>query len=272
MTTSPARAFHEELARLLARGERVAIATVVRARGSHPRHAGAKMLVRADGRSRYSVGGGALEASVVKDCLEVLAGAAAPGVRAYELAETGERSVGMTCGGTVEVFVEVEEPGARLYVFGAGHVGRALAQVASLLALPVTVVDDRSEWLDPAAFPEGAALHRCGPDYAADLPAVPSRALAAVMTRCHATDVNVMQALARSAPRYVGMIGSRRKVLRAFEALEERGVSRAWLDTVRAPIGLDIGADTPGEIAVAVGAEIVAALSGVATRPEAPRP
>ena len=164
-------AVHEDLARLLGEGRRVAVATVVRARGSHPRAVGAKMLVCEDGTALHTIGGGPLEASVIADCREALAGAG-PGLRRYDLAETGEDAVGMTCGGSVEIFVDVEEPPVRLVVFGAGHVGRAVARAAHVAGLALTVVDDRAEWLAPEAFPPGTALHRCGRDYAADLPEV----------------------------------------------------------------------------------------------------
>jgi xanthine dehydrogenase accessory factor len=252
--------FHQELARLLAQGERVAVATVVRARGSHPRETGAKMLVRADGTTAFTIGGGALEAAVTADCQAALAGAVR-GVKSYALTEGGPNTVGMTCGGSVEVFIDVEEPAPRMIVFGAGHVGRALAALAPTLGMALTVVDDRADWLLPERFPAGAALHRCGRDYASDLPDA-TGAYVAVMTRCHATDVNVVGALAGTAPSYVGVIGSRRKVLRAFGVLEQRGLDRAWLETIHAPIGLDIGAETPGEIALAIAAEIVAVRRG----------
>lgn len=251
--------FHEELVRLLSAGERVAVATVVRGRGSRPRSAGAKMIVRGGGRSLFSIGGGALEASVIADCREVLAGGSAT-LKRYELTEAGHESVGMTCGGSMEVFIELQEPPQRLVVFGAGHVGRALAGAAAVAGFSLLVVDDRADWLDVRAFPEGVAFHRCERDYASDLPVLRGSDCVAVMTRCHATDVAVLLRVARVAPRYVGMIGSKRKVVTAFEALEREGVAREWLDTVHAPIGLDIGAQTPGEIGLAVAAELVQAL------------
>jgi len=267
-------AVHEALARLLAEGRRVAVATVVRARGSHPRAVGAKMLVPDAGAPLFSIGGGPLEASAIADCRAALDGAPV-GVHRYDLTEAGDDSVGMTCGGSVEVFVDVEEPPQRLFVFGAGHVGRAVAAAAHVAGLLVEVVDDRAEWLDPAAFPAGARLHRCSADYASSLPAIPREALAVVMTRCHATDVVVLRSLSEARPRHVGFMGSRRKVLRAFALLRSQGVDAAWLETLRAPIGLALGAETPGEIAIAVVAEVVAVLrapEGSVTPSEAARP
>ncbi len=254
-------AFHEDVARLLAEGRRVAIATVVTARGSRPREVGAKMIVADDGEALHSIGGGPLEASVIADCRAALAGDG-PRVRRYDLNESGDDSVGMTCGGAVEIFIDVEEPPQRLFVFGAGHVGRAVARAAEVAGLAITVVDDRAEWLQSEAFPPGTALHRCARDYASDLPLVASGACAVIMTRCHDTDMAVLEALSSPKPRYVGFMGSRRKVLRAFRVLESRGVSAEWLRTIRAPVGLALGAETPGEIAIAVIAEIVGALRG----------
>ena len=257
-------ALAEGLARLLAEGRRVAVATVVRGKGSHPRAVGAKMLVPDQGPTLLSIGGGALEAAVIADCRALLRGGGEPGVRRYELAEGSDDAVGMTCGGTVEVFLDVESPPQRLFVFGAGHVGRAVAVAARVAGLAITVVDDRAEWLDPAAFPPGTALHRCAPDYADSLPEVPSDACALVMTRCHETDVTVLGRLARFRPRHVGFMGSRRKVARAFDALRAASVDEAWLRTVSAPLGLPIGAETPGEIAIAAVAQVVAVLRGAA--------
>lgn len=261
------RAVHEELVRLLRAGHRVCVATVVGGRGSRPRRPGARMLVVEDGPTLFTIGGGPLEATVTADCREVLRGAQ-PGVRRYDLTEGGEHGVGMTCGGSVEVFLEVEEAARPLFIFGAGHVGRSLARVASELDLAVTLVDDRAEWLTEQELPARVGRHRCARDYEGDLPEVPPGALAAVMTRCHASDVTVLEALSRTEPAYVGVIGSRRKIARAFRVLEqERGVTRAFLDRVHGPIGLDIGAETPEEIAIAVAAEIVKVVRSAAGRP-----
>lgn len=246
----------------------MAVATIVRARGSHPREVGSKLLVVEGGAALHTIGGGPLEASIIADCRAALSGAG-PGVHRYELAESGENAVGMTCGGSVEAFIDVEEPPHRLVIFGAGHVGRAVARVAHVAGLSLTVVDDRAEWLAAEAFPLGTALHRCGRDYQADLPLVSEAASCVVMTRCHQTDISVLESLANSAAGHVGFMGSKRKVARAFKVLESRGVPRAFLDSVRAPVGLALGAETPGEIGVAVVAELIARLRGAET-PSAP--
>ncbi len=251
------QAFATALARLLAEGRRVAVATVVGGRGSRPRAAGAKMLVPDEGPTELSVGGGALEAAIIADCRDVLAGALDPCVRRYELAESGEAAVGMTCGGSVEVFLDLLEPPHRLVIFGGGHVGRAVAAAARVAGLSITVVDDRAEWLEPSAFPPGTALHRCAADYRSELPVVAPPAGAVVMTRCHATDVEVLARLSERPPAHVGLMGSRRKILRAFAALRERGVADEFLASVQAPIGLRIGAETPGEIGIAVVAQVI---------------
>lgn len=247
---------------MLGEGLRVAVATVIRARGSHPRSVGAKMLVVEGGGIAHSVGGGPLEASIIADARAALAGKG-PGVHGYELSESGDRSVGMACGGSVEVFIDVEEPPQRLVVFGAGHVGRAVAGAASVAGFALTVVDDRPEWLAPEAFPQGTILHRCSRDYASG-PRIRAEDCVAVMTRCHDTDVTVLAAIAASPdmPRYTGLMGSRRKVARAWKLLESQGIARERLGSIHAPIGLAIGAETPGEIAIAVVAEIVAILRG----------
>ncbi|MEM7247091.1 MAG: XdhC family protein [Acidobacteriota bacterium] len=254
-------ALHEELTRRLAGGERLAIATVIEARGSGPREVGTKMLVDVEGRPSFSIGGGPLEASVIAACREALAEGRPRRLR-LDLTEEGERSVGMTCGGTVEVLIEVAAPPRRMVVFGAGHVGRALAQVAANTGFAVEVVDDRPEWLDAQAFPAGVTLNRNRLAHDVELPELADDDCVVVMTRCHATDLEILSALQPRRFAYLGLIGSRRKVITAMGRLREREVEADWLASIHGPIGLDIGAETPAEIAVSILAEVLAVLRG----------
>jgi xanthine dehydrogenase accessory factor len=254
-------AFHEEVARRLREGRRLALATVIARQGSAPRAEGARMIVEADGRTAFSIGGGAFEALVIADAREALASGRSF-EKEYRFREEGEGATGMVCGGSVRVFVEVVVPPEPLFVFGAGHVGRALARVAAPLGFRVIVVDDRESDLRDAELPAGTGRLLAGRDFAEALPEIPAGAYVAIVTRCHKTDLAaVRHALGRGAA-YVGLIGSRRKVATVAARAAEAGLSEADLAALRAPIGLPIGAETPEEIAVSIAAEIIAVRRG----------
>ncbi|HYV19148.1 MAG TPA: XdhC/CoxI family protein [Verrucomicrobiae bacterium] len=254
-------AFHEEVARRLREGHRLALATVIARQGSAPRAEGARMIVEADGRTAFSIGGGAFEALVIADAREALASGRSF-EKEYRFREEGEAATGMVCGGSVRVFVEVVIPPEPLFVFGSGHVGRALARVAAPLGFRVIVVDDREADLREADLPAGTERRLAGRDFAEALPEIPAGAYVAIVTRCHKTDLAaVRHALGREAA-YVGLIGSRRKVATVAARAAEAGLSEADLAALRAPIGLPIGAETPEEIAVSIAAEIIAVRRG----------
>lgn len=238
-------------------GRPCVLATVVRSSGSTPRGAGARMLVRADGSTFGTIGGGAFEATVGVEAGELLkAREGAPTVRRYAFTEHGDDALGMACGGTAEVFLEVVAGGPSLVIFGCGHVGIALARLASAVGFDPVLVDDREEACAAARAAGVGRVHRCDAAWS-DIPAVGAATFVAVVTRCHRTDRLALRAVAGSQARYVGLIGSRRKksvILR--ELAESDGVDAAWLSTVRCPIGLPIGGETPSEIAVSIVAEL----------------
>jgi len=253
--------FFEEVARRLRAGRRLALATVVARQGSAPRDTGARMIVEEDGGITFSVGGGAFEALVIADAREAIR-LGRGFEKDYRFAEEGERATGMVCGGTVRVRVEVVLPPEPLFVFGAGHVGRALARLAVPLGFRVTVIDDRERELRDAALPPEAQRILAGSEFATGLPEIPAGAYVAVVTRCHRTDLEaVRHALGREAA-YVGLIGSRRKVATVAARAAEAGVAQEALEALRAPIGLPIGAETPEEIAVSIAAEMIAVRRG----------
>jgi xanthine dehydrogenase accessory factor len=255
--------FYEEVTRWLRAGRPLAVCTILDRQGSAPRSTGARMIVGADGATSFSVGGGAFEALVIGDARAALA--AGRGFETeYRFTETGEGATGMVCGGSVRVLVEVVEPPAPLFIFGAGHVGRALAHLGARLGFALTVIDDREHELDPARLPEGALLVRAEPEFAGGLPPVPEGAYVAVVTRCHRTDLAALRHAAGRNAAYLGLIGSRRKVATVVERAVEAGTPRAALAGLRAPIGLPIGAETPEEIAVSIAAEMIAVRRGAA--------
>jgi xanthine dehydrogenase accessory factor len=240
-------------------GRRAVLATIVRASGSTPRTIGARMIVRGDGSSFGTIGGGAFEAMVVCDAKELLEGPApAPAVKKYTFTQEGENALGMACGGTAEVLLEPADRGERLIIFGAGHVGLALARLAATVGFAPELVDDRASFCDAARLlPVGRVWH-CDADYVTGAPPLDPACYVAVVTRCHRTDRRALKQVLGRPLRYVGLIGSRRKKTVIFgELATEDGVSPEELARVRCPIGLPIGGETPEEIAVSIVAELL---------------
>lgn len=245
------------------RGDRVALCTVVGVDGSAPRAAGARMLVWADGRSEGTVGGGNFEHQVIREAREALR-MAAP--RRYAVHLT--RDLGMCCGGAMEVYIEPIEPVERLVLFGAGHVARPTAVIAAQLGFTVTVVDEREEWADPAAFPGCAVVCADPRRFAAEL-VVDRRTWILLTTHEHALDQDLLQTLIDRDFAWLGLIGSRSKAAKFFLRLRAAGVDERRFDRISTPVGLDLGAETPAEIAVAIAAELVRTRRG-ADRPPIP--
>jgi len=245
-------------------GRRAVLATIVRASGSTPRTMGARMLVRADGTTRGTIGGGAFEAMVAADAAELLGQAdSAPLLKRYTFTEHGADALGMVCGGTAEVLLEAAGAGQRLVIFGAGHVGLAVARLAAPVGFAPELVDDRPAFCEAARAALLGPVHSCDADYADGLPALDPSCFVAVVTRCHRTDRLALKRVLGQPLRYVGLIGSRRKKAVIFEALSsEDGVAAEDLSRVRCPIGLPIGGETPEEIAVSIVAELLQVRHG----------
>lgn len=253
----------ETLAKLLeARAESVAcvLVTVAQTRGSVPREAGAKMLVYPDGKSVGSVGGGKFEALVIEASLAALAGGV-PVLKTYPLHEHDGASFGAICGGEVTVLLEPQAARARLVIVGAGHCSRAIARLAADCGMQVTVLDDRAELAAEIPAAQRAITDESAPDFIRRRVWRAGDALVIVSRNFEIDREALAAALPIAAISYLGMIGSRRKVQRVFEELKQRGAADdERLARVFAPIGLDIGADSPAEIAVSVVAEILQIL------------
>lgn len=261
------RRFLERLDEHLRAGRSVAVATVVWSRGSTPRKPGARMIVREDGSIDFTVGGGPFEALVIEDAKEALrTGQSA--LRSYRFMPVGDNATGMTCGGEVEVFVEVLRRPPRVVLFGGGHVALPLARLAKETGFRVAVVDDRAEFADPARFP-GAdeVLHAQGGYARLDVP-LEADDRVVIVTRCHQTDEACLRHVLSEDREvaYVGVVASRRKAKVMFAKLLREGFAKERLEAVRAPVGLDLGAETPEEIAVSIVAEILAMRRGRTAR------
>ncbi len=250
------------LGEALKAGEEVALVTIVSANGSTPQRVGAKMLVYADGRVIGTIGGGCYENEALWKAREALKTRRACTVR-YELTDDFAEESGLICGGQMEVFIEPIEPSPAVYIFGAGHVGQFVGRVAHDAGFQVHVIDDREKFANRERFPEAAEIVVDDiPDWLARTP-LPSTAYAVVVTRGHRHDLDALRALTRHNLRYLGLIGSRAKVKRIYDVLAEDGsITVEQLERVHAPIGLDIGAVTPQEIAVSIVAELIAIRRG----------
>ncbi len=235
------------------------LATVVASRGSAPREAGAKALIYEDGALLGTVGGGKFESLVVADAVAALK-SGAPVLKTYPLHERSPESFGAICGGEITVFLEPQLPREAMLVVGAGHCARAICQLARECGMHVTVLDTRPDQL--ALCPAHARHTTPAPEFIA---AHPWRVREALIIVSHHFEVDreaLAAALQYPGAAYIGMIGSTRKVGRVFEDLRARSVSPEALASVHAPIGLDIGADSPMEIAVSVVAEVLKVLRG----------
>jgi xanthine dehydrogenase accessory factor len=254
------------LSEALTRGEDVALVTIVSSTGSTPQRVGAKMLVYADGRTVGTIGGGCYENDAFWKAREAIT-ARKPVTLSFELNDDFAQESGLVCGGQMEVFIEPVEASPEVYVFGAGHVGYFVGKTAHDVGFRVHVVDDREKFASTERFGEGIDV------IVDDIPTwlerqrLPPTAYAVVVTRGHRHDLDALRALARHPLRYLGLIGSKAKVKRIFDALRDEGVSADTLRPIHAPIGLDIGAITPQEIAVSIVAELIAVKHGKVADP-----
>ena len=249
------------LAEALEKGEPVALVTITGSTGSTPQRVGAKMLVYADGRTVGTIGGGCYENEAFWKAREAIQ-SRKPLNMSFELNDDFAQETGLVCGGQMEVFIEPVEASPELYVFGAGHVGQFVGKMAHEVGFRVHVVDDREKFASTERFGPGIDV------IVDDIPTwlvthpLPATAYAVIVTRGHRHDLDALRALTVQPLRYLGLIGSKAKVKRIFDALREEGVTPDQLRPVHAPIGLDIGAITPQEIAVSIVAELIAVKHG----------
>src|SRR5262245_49093756 len=248
---------YEEIVRLRATGRKGAVATITSVRGSIPSFSTAKMLVRDDGSIVGTVGGGCVEAEVWQAAREVME-SEKPRTLHFDLNQDPKYDTGLVCGGTLEIFVEPVLPPALLYVFGAGHVAVNVCKTAAAAGFDVIVTDDRSSYATKERFPEAREVHALDFDDAMQKLDPNESSYIVIVTRGHRDDMHILRWAVQTRARYVGMIGSKRKVIEIFKALQAEGIPAHLFDRVHAPVGLDIGAVTPEEIGVAITAELIA--------------
>ena len=255
--------FQEKLSRRLEAGQALAVATIVASRGSTPRKVGSKMIVREDGKIDFTLGGGPFEALVIEDAREALE-RDEPRLECYRFLPAGENATGMTCGGEVEVFIEVHRRAPRVVIFGGGHIAMPLARTAAAAGFRVAVIDDRAEYASEERFPAVDDLvHAEGGYVKTDFP-LEEDDYVVVVTRCHQTDEACLRLVLEEdrVPAYLGVVASRRKAKVLLASLTRDGYPRERLERVRSPIGLDIGAETPDEIAISILGEIISERKG----------
>lgn len=245
----------------LEQGEPAALVTIVSTTGSTPQRVGAKMLVHEDGRIVGTIGGGCYENDAfwkAKGAIE----SRQPALVHYQLDDDFAQETGLICGGQMSVYIEPIEPAAELYVIGAGHVGHQLATMAAGVGFRVHVVDDREKFANAERFPDAADV------VVEDIPTwigrttLPTHAYVVIVTRGHTNDLDALRALAPRTVRYLGLIGSKAKVARITDQLLAEGLDKTLLSSIHAPIGLDIGAVSPQEIAISILAELIAVKHG----------
>jgi xanthine dehydrogenase accessory factor len=248
---------YEEIVELRRQGRRGAVATITTARGSIPSFQTAKMLVRDDGSIVGTIGGGCVEAEVWQAAREVME-EEKPRSLTFNLNNNPKYDTGLVCGGTLEVFIEPVLPPALLYIFGAGHVAFNLYKVARIAGFDVSVVDDRESYANRERFPDAREVIADDFDLVTQRLQVPESAYIVIVTRGHRDDMRVLRWAVNANSRYLGMIGSRRKTISIYKELEKEGIPAGKFANIHAPVGLEIGAVTPEEIAVAIVAEMIA--------------
>jgi xanthine dehydrogenase accessory factor len=252
----------EEIVKLRREGKRGALATIVHTNGSIPSYESSRMLVREDGSIAGTIGGGCVEADVWAAAREVMRKESARKM-VFNLNNEASYDNGLICGGTLEVFVEPILPQPMLYIFGGGHVSTALAQAAHTAGFAIGVIDDREQFANSQRFPMAHEIYTSFDEAFAKLQPNASTYVV-IVTRGHKDDMRVLAWSAKTEARYIGMIGSKRKVISVYEALEKEGIAPEQLERVFAPVGLEIGALTPEEIAISITAELIAVRRRVA--------
>ena len=250
----------EEVLKLRREGKRGVMATIVHTNGSIPSFESSRMLVKEDGTILGTIGGGCVEAEVWAAAKDVLK-AEAPRKMVFNLNNEASYDNGLICGGTVEIFVEPILPQPILYIFGGGHVSMALAKTTHAAGFAIGIIDDREQFANLERFPMASEVYTSWEEAFEKIKPNASTYMV-IVTRGHRDDMRVLGWAVNTDARYIGMIGSKRKVISVYQALEREGIPSEKFDHVHAPVGLEIGALTPDEIAISIAAELIAVRRG----------
>lgn len=248
---------YEEIVRLRRQGLRAALATIVLRKGSIPRKDAAKMLIYEDGKHAGTIGGGCAEAEVCREAMTVMRSGNSR-LMSFDLSGDDVEDGGLICGGSMEVYVEPILPDPTLVIFGAGHVGRCVAEIAKSVGFRIVVVDDRIKYANRERFPHADALFVDGWEETFKQLHVNESTYLLIVTRGHQFDLACLRYALQTPAQYIGLMGSRRKIKLFYETLAKEGVPAAQFERVCAPVGLEIGSETPEEIAVSIAAQLIA--------------
>lgn len=248
------------LAELPATGTAAALCTIIQAKGSTPRKAGAKMLVYSDGSFVGTIGGGEIEARVIEQALTSIQTGESQ-ILSFDLIDPSKGDPGV-CGGTQEIFIDPLIQPQDLIVIGGGHVGRAVVHLGKWLGFRVILSDDREEFCRPETAPGADQYIHCQLEHLPDQYDFSSQSAIVLATRSNQVDVQGLPELLKAPSAYIGVISSRRRWKLTREELEEIGIEKEKLDRIKAPIGLDIKAETPEEIALSILAEVIQTVRG----------
>ncbi len=252
---------------VLERGESAALVTIISTQGSTPQRIGAKMLVYADGRTIGTIGGGCYENDAFWKARRAL-DTRKPLVAKYELTDDIAEESGLICGGQMDVYIEPLESSPHLYLVGGGHVSYHLGRLASTVGFRVHVIDDREKFSNKDRFPDAIEVVVDNIPKWLEQASISPHAYAVILTRGHRHDLDALRALATRDLRYLGLIGSKAKVTRLHDVLNEEGITVEHPNRLHAPVGLDIGAISPEEIAVSILAELIAVKYGKLENPD----
>ncbi len=259
----------EEIVRLRREAHRAALATVIVRKGSTPRKDAAKMLICEDGRRMGTIGGGCVEAEVCRESLAVIR-SGKPLLLGFDLSGDDVEDGGLICGGSMEVYVEPILPDPTLVIFGAGHVGKCVAEVAERIGFRIIVVDDRIKYANRERFPQVHEVLTDPWEEAFKQLRVHASYYLLIVTRGHQYDLACLRYALTTPAHFIGLLGSRRKVRLFHETLEKEGVDPKQFARVRSPVGLPIGSETPEEIAVSIVAQLIAVRKKAAFADAAP--
>jgi len=248
---------YEEVVRLRRLGQKCALATIVQVNGSIPSYESAKLLVREDGSMIGTIGGGCVEAEVWNAAREVMQEERARHMN-FSLGQDAAYDNGLICGGQLSVFVEPVVPQPRTFIFGAGHISKSISKVATLAGFTTVIIDNRESYANRDRFPEADEIFAA--EYEEVFPKLTIRdtSYLIIVTRGHRDDMRVLRWAVETNAKYIAMIGSKRKVIGVIKQLEKEGLPRTAFERIFAPMGLEIGAITPEEIAISVVAEMIA--------------
>lgn len=234
-----------------------ALVTIIKTSGSVPREVGVKMIVQFDGRIHGTIGGSSVEALVIKEAQDAIK-AGRPQTVSHTLSDEAHHDTGMVCGGTMDFFIEPIQVPERVYIFGGGHVGFQVASLAKKVGFDYIVIDDRAEFASAERFPDASNLVVADPGTVAEDLEVTTNDYIVIVTPAHNDDYNVLRSVIQKPARYIGMIGSsakRRQIYHKLRTID--GIPDDLLNKIHSPIGIDIGSETPEEIAVSIVAELI---------------